>query len=102
MEAERQVYRTTLINWEATDYADCVLTDQRLVIQWHNSGFDQYSLRSIEAVWSHAMPRFLRKRFRGKTRPAAVRIDLVNGRKVWLYSASGELAAQIQRVLIPF
>jgi len=41
MDPERQIYRTTLINGEATDYADCTLTDPRLVIQWHNAGFDQ-------------------------------------------------------------
>lgn len=102
MEAERQIYRTTLINGEATNYADCVLTDQRLVIQWHNAGFDQYSLRTIEAVWTEVMPRSLRKRFKGKTDPATVRLDLVSGRKVWLHAASGQLATQIQRVLMPF
>jgi hypothetical protein len=102
MEAERQIYRTTLINGEATDYADCTLTDQRLVIRWHNAGFDQYSLRTIEAVWTEDMPRSLRKRFRGKADPATVRIDLASGRTVWLHAASGQLAAQIQRALRPF
>ena len=102
MDAERLIYRTTLIDWEATNYAECILSDQRLIIRWHDAGFDQYSLRTIEAVWLEDMPRSLRKRFRGQTDPATVRIELASGRKIWLYSASGQLAAQIQRALIPF
>jgi hypothetical protein len=102
MEAERELYRTTLINGEATDYAECILTDRRLLIRWHSGGFDQYSLRSISAVWAEDMPRSLRKRFRGKTNPATIRLDLVSRRQVWLYSATRELASQIQQGLRPY
>jgi hypothetical protein len=45
------------INWEATDYAKCILTDQRLLIRWHNAGFDQYSPRTISTVWTEDIPR---------------------------------------------
>jgi hypothetical protein len=102
MEVERELYRIRVTEWEKRVWADCILTDQRLLIKWDSGGLQQYSLRSISAVWSEDLPKAYRKIFKGKPDPAVVMVQFVNETHLRLYSTSGQLATRIQRVLMPF
>jgi hypothetical protein len=102
MEAEHELYRTLLVDWEGRSYADCILTNQRLLIKWEYGSFHQYFLRNIKSVWIESMHRSLRRRFKGKCDPAVVVIVFANGDKTRLYSGEGQLVLQIQKALMPF
>jgi hypothetical protein len=111
MEDERELYRTRIVKprhgvADIDRWADCILTNRRLLVKWDNGALSQHMLTDITDISCGRIvdkTQLVKKHF-ADANSGRVFISLVTSEYAlsWYSTSAYELVKQIQKAMMPF